>query len=233
MRFTHAKPTKSKGLYIIAALCLVAVGAAAFVGIDRGVAPDSTAQKSSVASQPSYTIPDKDLGAMDEDTFTSKEPDKITSTAPAPTPQEEQQTVETVTQAAGFFVYPVTGEIIKNFSDTKLQYSLTYNDWRMHRAVDIKAPKGESINAAGDGTVIDIYDDAQYGKTVEINHGNDIVAVYSGLEEVAVSVGDVLAVNMQIGTLGKIPCESVETAHLHFAVKKGDKYIDPISIIGV
>ncbi len=233
MRFTHAKPTKSKGLYIIAALCLVAVGAAAFVGIDRGIAPDSSAQNSSMASQPSYTFPDKDLGAMEEETPTSKEPDKITSTAPTPTPQEEQQAVETVTQAAGFFVYPVTGEIIKDFSDTKLQYSLTYNDWRMHRAVDIKAPKGESINAAGDGTVIDIYDDAQYGKTVEINHGNDVVAIYSGLDQVTVAVGDVLAVNMQIGTLGKIPCESVETSHLHFAVKKGDEYISPLSIIGV
>ena len=233
MRFTHAKPTKSKGLYIVAALCLIAVGAAAFVGIDRGVTPDSTAQNSSVASQPSYTFPDKDYGAMDDDTPTSKQPDKNTSSTPEPKPQEEQQAVETVTQAAGFFVFPVTGEIIKDFSDTDLQYSLTYDDWRMHRAVDIKAPKGERINAAGDGTVIDIYDDRQYGKTVEINHGNDIVAIYSGLDEVTVAVGDVIAVNMQIGTLGKVPCESVETAHLHFAIKKGESFISPLNIIGV
>ena len=233
MRFTHAKPPKSKGLYIVAALCLIAVGAAAFVGIDRGVTPDSTAQNSSVASQPSYTFPDKDYGAMDDDTPTSKQPDKNTSSTPEPKPQEEQQAVETVTQAAGFFVFPVTGEIIKDFSDTDLQYSLTYDDWRMHRAVDIKAPKGERINAAGDGTVIDIYDDRQYGKTVEINHGNDIVAIYSGLDEVTVAVGDVIAVNMQIGTLGKVPCESVETAHLHFAIKKGESFISPLNIIGV
>jgi len=233
MRFTHAKPTKPKGLYIVAALCLIAVGAAAFFGIDRGVTPDSTAQNASVASQPSYTFPEEDFGAMEEQSSSSKLPDKNPSSTPQPEPQQEQQAVETVTQAAGFFVFPVTGEIIKDFSDTELQYSLTYDDWRLHQAVDIKAPKGERINAAGDGTVIDIYEDRQYGKTVEINHGNDIVAVYSGLDEVTVAVGDVIAVNMQIGTLGKVPCESVETAHLHFAIKKGESFISPLSIIGV
>ena len=83
------------------------------------------------------------------------------------------------------------------------------------------------------GTVTLIYDDGQYGKTIEINHGNDIVAIYSGLDEIMVEVGDVVAVNMQIATLGKVPCESVETAHLHLAIKKGEKYISPLSIMGV
>jgi len=235
MRFTHQKGTKSKGLYVVAALCLVAVGATAFFGIDSAFEPEgSTADntsKPSVVSQPSYTYPDKDYGALDLPETPSKSEDKPTSsTAPQ---SQEQQAVETVTQAAGFFVLPVTGEIIKDFSDSELQYSLTYNDWRLHKGIDIKAPKGERINAAGDGTVTLIYDDGQYGKTIEINHGNDIVAIYSGLDEIMVEVGDVVAVNMQIATLGKVPCESVETAHLHLAIKKGDKYIAPLNIMGV
>lgn len=234
MRFSHARPTKSKGIYIVGAICLVAVGAVAFFGVDRNIGPNSTAQNSSVASLPSDSFPFEDYGAMEVPDTSTQEKEKVTSVAPTSQPEEEpQDAVETVTQVAGFFVYPVTGEIIKDFSDTELQYSLTYDDWRMHRGVDIKAAKGTAINAAGDGVVIDVYEDAQYGKTVEINHGNDIIATYSGLDEVTVKAGDVIGVNVQMGTLGKVPCESVETAHLHFEVRKGDKYISPLSIIGV
>lgn len=234
MRFTHPQSIKAKGLLVAAALCLVAVGCLAYFGMQKGidaVKGQDTAQVSSDTDDNNlYTHEIEDIGAWEE------EPQNPSSQKQQPTSSQEQkpqESVETVTQAAGFFVLPVTGEIIKDFSDSKLQYSMTYNDWRMHTAVDIKAPQGTPINAAGDGTVIEIYDDREYGKTVVINHGNDITAIYSGLDEISVAVGDVVAVNMQIATLGKVPCESVETTHLHFAMKKGEKYIAPLEIMGV
>ena len=128
---------------------------------------------------------------------------------------------------------PLTGEIIKNYSDTELQYSITFGDWRLHKAVDIKGITGDRINSAGDGTVTAVYEDSLYGLTVEINHGNEVTAIYSGFETASVAVGDVVGANDALGSLGKVPCESVETTHLHFSVKIGDKFVSPMSIIGV
>lgn len=233
MYFTHPKKIKSKGLYALAAVCLVAVGAAAWFGVGKAAfAPDSTAQISSDTPSrytPIYTYPQDDGASSNTPSrapSNSREQDREQASS-------SQNAVQTVSPTAEFFVMPVTGEIIKDFSETELQYSLTYDDWRLHPAVDIKAASGERINAAGDGTVVEIYDDPLYGKTVVINHGNDIVAYYSGLDQITTQVGDGIGANMQIGTLGKVPCESVETTHLHLAIKKGDKYISPLNIMGV
>ena len=230
MNFTQPKGSfRYKGLMAAVAVCLVAVGAAAWLGVSKTPSPtDSAKVDSSAASRPQYIYdPDDNNGAM-----VTPEPSE-TQSKPQQSTSKPSETVQTVTPTATFFVLPMTGEIIKDFSDTELQYSLTFNDWRLHKAVDIKGVSGSSVNAAGDGTVTAVYDDKQYGLTVEINHGNDIIAIYSGLETVGVSVGDVVAVNMQIGSLGKIPCESVETSHLHFSVKKGDTFIPPLNIMGV
>ncbi len=234
MHFSNSK--KFKGKYLAAAACLVALGAAAWFGVGQAAfspqpeKPQNTADggTSSLSSQPQYTLPQSSEDAQRPSSTPSPHRDEDT-----PSSSSQQDAVQTVSPTADFFVLPVTGEIIKDFSDTELQYSLTHKDWRLHPALDIKAPTGERINAAGDGTVIEIYDDPYYGKTVVINHGNDIVAYYCGLGEVTTAVGDGIGANMQIGTLGKVPCESVETAHLHLVIKKGDKYISPLNIMGV
>ncbi len=228
----HFKPTKKfKAKYLAAALCLVALGAAAWFGVGKAAFAPQTEEPQNAADGTTSSAPFNQP-------LPSQEPQSPSSTPSAPkdngpSTSSQQDTVQTVSPTADFFVLPVTGEIIKKFSDTELQYSLTYKDWRLHPALDIKAPTGERINAAGDGTVIEIYDDPLYGKTVVINHGNDVVAYYCGLAEVTTAVGDGIGANMQIGTLGKVPCESVETTHLHLMIKKGDKYISPLNIMGV
>ncbi len=233
MKYSRARLLKSRGFYAACIIGLLAFGAAAFFGLGMpriyGDATADAASSSTVTYQPQI---DLSYPEVPDNTSSSEKPKKPSSSSTVSIFKPSEVT-EVVTPSANFFVMPLTGEIIKPYSDTELQYSLTLGDWRLHKAVDIKGVTGDRINAAGDGTVTAVYSDALYGLTVEINHGNDVVATYSGLETATVKVGNVVGVNMEIGTLGKIPCECVETTHLHFSVKIGDKTVSPLNIIGV
>lgn len=140
---------------------------------------------------------------------------------------------ETVSPTATFFTMPVGGEIIKNYSDTDLQYSKTYKDWRLHCALDIAAEKGTQVHASGNGKVTNVYEDSLLGNVVEIDHGNGIVAYYCGLNSALVKVGQTVEVGKTIGGIGEIPSESSDAMHLHFAVKVNGKTQNPVKALNL
>ncbi len=228
---------KSRAFYATCIVSLIAFGAAAFFGLgmpsnDKIGNTADAASQSSVIYRPIASESDAAQNSFESDTPSSTPSKKPTSSATASAFKPSEVT-DVGTPSANFFVMPLTGEIIKQYNDKELQYSLTLGDWRMHQSVDIKGVTGERINAAGDGTVTAVYENAVYGLTVEINHGNEVTAIYSGLESASVNVGDIVGANMEIGTLGKVPCESVETTHLHFSMRVGDNYVSPMNMIGV
>ncbi len=130
--------------------------------------------------------------------------------------------------AAKTYMLPVGNEVLKEYSGGNLVYSLTFGDWRVHDGVDFKAGKTEMVRAAGDGTIKDIYQDPMYGTVIVIDHG-DMESYYCGMDEkVQVEKGQQVLMGDDLGTLGDIPCEIVDEIHLHFGMKKGGKWIDPI-----
>lgn len=86
--------------------------------------------------------------------------------------------------------------------------------------VDLAAPSGSSINAAGAGTVIVSRVggwNGGYGNYVVIDHGNGVQTLYAHMATDLVSVGQSVARGEQIGTVGKT---GVATGyHLHFEVR--------------
>ena len=62
-----------------------------------------------------------------------------------------------------------------------------------------------------------------------IEHG-ETGGCYCGLETMDVKAGDTVKAGQKIGTVGTTPCESADDPHLHFAVKKSGKWIDPLTI---
>ncbi len=139
----------------------------------------------------------------------------------------------TVSPTADFFVIPVGGETVKGYSASELQYSKTYKDWRIHTGVDIAAAKGTEVHSAGNGTVLAVYEDDLLGNVVKIDHGNDIIAFYCGLNSPTVKVGQVVEVGQTLGGIGDIPCESVDETHMHFAVTVKEEWADPIAALGI
>lgn len=252
----------SRGFFVLLAICLVAVGAAAWLSIgykpSKSVKSGDASDTSSMNTLSEYITHDsngmrisssdssKSVGSVP--TQNSSSGGSVSSATPqnkgrgenqsgtqqsANTTTSSQQTVAAVTPTADFFVMPLTGEILLDYSETELQYSTTFHDWRIHSGIDIKGKIGDVIKSAGDGTVTAVYNDSKWGQVVQINHGNGIVASYCGLDTAEVSVGDTVKVNQQIGKLGTVPCESLEDTHLHLSMTKSDTVVSPLSIIGM
>lgn len=136
-----------------------------------------------------------------------------------------------INPTATFFAMPVGGDIIKDYSEKELKYSNTYKDWRLHTGIDIAAKKGTQIHAAGNGKIAEVKDDKLFGSTVVIDHGNGIVASYSGLLKPLVHVGQIVEAGTTIGGIGEVPCESLDEAHLHLSVTVKGETANPIEAL--
>lgn len=154
---------------------------------------------------------------------------KVTNATKKTTKKTEVATKKNTT--ASFFVMPVADETIKQFSAAELQFSKTYNDWRLHTGIDIKAEDDTIVKSAGDGKVSKIYEDAMYGKIVEIDHGNEIVIRYCGLSTATAQKGDTVQSGEEIGKIGTVPCELKDGTHLHMEATQNGKFIDPLKLI--
>lgn len=138
------------------------------------------------------------------------------------------------TPVANYFVLPVTGEIIKGFSDTELQYSETFKDLRLHTGIDIACEAGSAVKAAGDGVVYEIKEDPNWGVTIVIDHGNGVKGYYCGLnKKPLVHKGDSVTSGTQLGSVDEIPAECLDQSHLHLAFTKNDAYVSPLELIGM
>lgn len=128
------------------------------------------------------------------------------------------------------FVNPLNNvEVIKDYSQTKLQFNSTLKQWEAHKAVDLKAEMGDSVMAVASGKVESIEASHLLGTTITIAHSNGFKSVYASLnEKVNVSVGDTVKAGEMIGTVDDTAKgESKQGTHLHFELKQNDKKIDP------
>jgi murein DD-endopeptidase MepM/ murein hydrolase activator NlpD len=89
--------------------------------------------------------------------------------------------------------------------------------YRMHEGIDIWAPEGASIFAAGAGKVIWAGNRNGYAIAVIIDHGKGLSTVYAHNSSVAVSVGQVVAEGELISYVGHTGLAG--GPHLHFEVR--------------
>lgn len=125
-----------------------------------------------------------------------------------------------------------SNEVVMAFSyGVEPVFSNTLNEFRSdHTGVDLKAEIGEEVKAALDGKVIKIYDDVKLGKTVVIQHSNNIETRYSNLDKnISVTLNQSVKVGESIGKVGKTAnFEADDDPHLHFELWKDGKCIDPM-----
>jgi murein DD-endopeptidase MepM/ murein hydrolase activator NlpD len=72
---------------------------------------------------------------------------------------------------------------------------------------------------------------SEYGKVVEIAHGNGIVTLYGHLHRSVVSIGQTVAEHTQIGFLGSTGRSS--GPHVHYEIQVNDEPQDPEKFIGL
>ncbi len=214
-----------KGFYAAIGVCLLALGITA-IAVTSNIpkAPNVTENESFNSSVEIILKPTSSEQPVAGEVSGIKAENNVSSTPKV----EEKKPVAT------FFTLPLTGEIIKGYSESELVYSKTYGDMRIHLGFDIKADLGTAVKACGDGTVTEIKKDPLYGTIVTIDHGNNITGLYCGLnDKVTVKKGQTVKAGNTIGAVGTIPCESGDVSHFHLAFKENDKYISPLSLINL
>ncbi len=100
-----------------------------------------------------------------------------------------------------------------------------------HLGIDISAPEGAAVYAAGDGivTMAQVGYNYGYGNVVQIDHGSGYVTVYAHLSQINVSVCQAVGRGSLIGLSGATG--NAFGAHLHFEIRVGGSNINPLDIV--
>lgn len=98
---------------------------------------------------------------------------------------------------------------------------------RDHQGVDLKAYKGQLVQAAAEGTVIRSGRMGGYGLQVTVEHGPGLVTTYSHLSTLLVNEGTHVPARGPIGLAGSTGRST--GAHLHFEVWRNGEPVDPLA----
>ncbi len=96
--------------------------------------------------------------------------------------------------------------------------------------IDIYAEEGTSVNPTHNGKVAFAGELSLTGKTIIIDHGFDVFSYYFHLGSIDCSVGDTVAKNSVIGTVGSTGFLVEDTSYMLFAVSIGSTYTNPVSV---
>lgn len=217
MKYTQYSRKKrgSSAFYIIIALCLITVGFAAWFGFST-LNREPQNNLSSMENQFSSDINQNQNNNKEYNSNNSSYNSSINNSNTNSSNQKPQnQTASVEAQKVKAYSMPVNGEILKDFSTKTLQYSATYNDMRIHAAVDIACHEGTLVSAVSDGKVQSIENSAEFGKTVTINHGDGLVIKYCGLKNVTAEKDTSVRMGDSIGAVGTVPSECSDQSHLH------------------
>ena len=207
-----------KGFYIVMVLC------AAIIGISIW----------SLFKTPSDITPDEaefdemlsEIAPVEYEPEESVLPADLNESVP-----KEETIAETASEIE--VVWPVEGEIQRDYSMDALQYDQTMSDWRTHDGMDLSAEIGTKVLASRSGTVLRVYSDDLYGTTVVIDHGNGLVLSYANLEQIpTVYEGDAVAAGAVIGSVGDTAkCESLQESHLHLSAELNGESVSPLDYL--
>ena len=87
----------------------------------------------------------------------------------------------------------------------------------MHDGIDFPAESGRPIVAAASGKVIFAEWHAQYGKMIEIDHGNGLISRYAHASVLLVKEGDLVVAGQRVAAVGTTGRST--GPHLHFEVR--------------
>lgn len=109
---------------------------------------------------------------------------------------------------------PVSGSIIR-------EYSKGRND-----GIDISAPAGTAVKAAASGKVAAITTNTENVQIVVIRHPDDVLSIYTHVDNLSVQKGDAVSRGQSIGKV-----RAGDPSFLHFEVRKGFDSVDPMTFL--
>ena len=216
---------KYPNIYIALAVCLVAAGIGAAIGVAKMPEPAAETGFERVTVQWSVGETVQPLteeanigvsGIADERIYIEPTTEEIEENKPF----------------SGNFALPMGTDIIKDYSNGEMVESKTMGDWRVHNGVDFGGSAGNDVVAVSSGKVTNVYDDSFWGTVVEIDHGNGMTVRYCGMKNGStLPEGTEIEKYDKIGSLGHIPVEISEEDHLHLEVLVDGEYVDPLKAL--
>jgi murein DD-endopeptidase MepM/ murein hydrolase activator NlpD len=99
-----------------------------------------------------------------------------------------------------------------------------------HNGVDFAAPPGTPVYSAQAGTIVSAGDGGPCGNMVQLKHPNGLVTAYCHLQRFAPGIhsGQKVEVRQLVGYVGQTG--RATGPHLHFAVKRGETFVDPLAL---
>ncbi len=95
----------------------------------------------------------------------------------------------------------------------------------MHEGIDLDAPLGTPVHAAGNGIVSYVGRRGGYGNVVEIDHGFGYTTLYAHLEKFLVREGEKVKRGQVIALSGDTGLST--GPHLHYGVEKNGVFVNP------
>ena len=138
-------------------------------------------------------------------------------------PLREKTPVKVAPSPAGPLVWPVSGRVISRFGPKK---GGLFND-----GINLAVPRGTSIRAAGDGTVVYAGNELRgFGNLLLVRHGGGLTTAYAHNDTLLVGRGDRVRRGQSIARAGQTG--GVTQPQLHFEIRKGKRAIDPVKLLG-
>jgi len=127
----------------------------------------------------------------------------------------------------GRFIWPVRGRVSGNFGNQRILNGIAKSP---HGGMDIAAPKGTTIIAPLGGVVTMVSDLYYTGNTVIIDHGLGVSTVFAHMDNVAVTVGQVIPQGAKIGSVGATG--RATGPHLHWGLNWYNERLNPALVMG-
>lgn len=200
---------KKNGIYIVLALCIVAIGLSVALSIvNKG--NELREGKGQVEDE----IPTENI-----------EPE---NTEPTGTGDAEPSDIEPVTKVITFSMPVLNTTGVNDYSDSMV-FNQTLKRYSSHKAIDFYAEDGSSVYAVYDGKVESVDNTLLNGITITIDHGDGLKSVYNSVKDAdKVYIGKVVKMGDIIGEVSTTNrTEYKDGAHLHFEVIENGQIVDP------
>ena len=119
-------------------------------------------------------------------------------------------------------MWPIEGRVASSFGERQDPFN---GEGAFHSGIDIDAPYGTPVRAAGDGDVISASLVSGYGREVVLDHGHDLRTVYGHLSAMAVLPGQHVTRGQVIGYVGQ--SGRATGPHLHYEVRVHNVPVNP------
>ncbi len=129
---------------------------------------------------------------------------------------------------SGPFILPLKGRISGAFGQRRI---LNGSPRSPHGGIDIAAPTGRPVAAAGGGRVAYVGNFFFYGNFVLVDHGLGLSTLYAHMSSTLVKKGQLVEAGQPLGLVGATG--RATGPHLHFALRVGTARVSPLAFIAL